>query len=193
MGFECSAIRQYGGSNPRIKSGGRAIGIAWKAIGWFATADRDRGLPPAWMPIQSGLWRPFEAGRHHRVWRSTRQASAIILLTAEVPAASEGVKSLRIILAGRSVRNPRGLISRDGPVQPRGPQPTTGSVIRTGWCRRRAVNAVPAGKRFDSFHFPPCGRSSMAEHHVANVGTMGSISHRPLQFAEEANLVKAPR
>src|ERR1700729_2801010 len=28
------------------------------------------------------------------------------------------------------------------------------------------------------------GRSSMAEHHVANVGTMGSISHRPLHFAQ---------
>jgi hypothetical protein len=50
-----------------------------------------------WMPNQSGLWRPFEAGWHHKVWRSTRQASAIILLTAEVPAASEGVKSPRTI------------------------------------------------------------------------------------------------
>jgi len=30
-----------------------------------------------WMPNQSGLWRPFEAGRHRTVWRSTRQASAI--------------------------------------------------------------------------------------------------------------------
>jgi hypothetical protein len=77
------------------------------------------------------------------------------LLTAEVPAASEGVESLRTIYAGRSVRNPRGLVSLDGPVQPRGPQPDTGSAIRTGWCRRRAVNAVPAGKRFDSVHFPP--------------------------------------
>jgi hypothetical protein len=153
MGFECSAIRQHG------RSTDRAIGVAWKAIGWFATADRDRGLPPTRMPNQSGLWRPFEAGRHHKVWRSTRQASAIILLTAEVPAASEGVKSLRTTCAGRSVRNPRGLIRRDGPVQPRGPQPNMGSAIRTGWCRRRAVNAVPAGKRFDSVHFPPCGRS----------------------------------
>src|SRR5260370_40348145 len=44
------------------------------------------------MPHQSGLWRPFEAGRHLTVWRSTRQASAI-LLTAEVPAVSEGVKA----------------------------------------------------------------------------------------------------
>ena len=61
--------------------------------------------------------------------------------------------------AGRSVRNPRGLISRDGPVRPRGPQPNTGSAIRTGWRLRRAVNAVPLGKRFDSVHFPPCGRS----------------------------------
>ena len=94
MGFECSAIRQYG------RSTDRAIGIAWKAIGWFATADRDRGLPPSWMPNQAGLWRPFEAERHRKVWRSTRQASAIILLTAEVPAASEGVESLRIIFSG---------------------------------------------------------------------------------------------
>ena len=98
MGFECSAIRQHGRSTPdQVR--GRAIGIAWKAIGWFATADRDRSLPPEWMLNQSGLWRPFEAGRHHKVWRSTRQASAIILLIAEVPAASEGVKSLRIICA----------------------------------------------------------------------------------------------
>jgi hypothetical protein len=59
-----------------------------------------------WMPNQSGLWRPFEAGRHHKVWRSTRQVSAIILLTAEVPAAREGVESLRTICAGSSVRNP---------------------------------------------------------------------------------------
>src|SRR6516165_5324765 len=91
MSFECSAIRQYG------RSTDQAIGIARKAIGWFATADRDRGLPPQWMPNQSGLWRPFEAGRHRKVWRSTRQASAIILLTADVPAASEGVQSLRTI------------------------------------------------------------------------------------------------
>src|SRR5215468_174282 len=49
MGFECSAIRQHG------RSTHRAIGIAWKAIGWFATADRDRGLPPSGMPSQSGL------------------------------------------------------------------------------------------------------------------------------------------
>ena len=102
---------------------------------------------------------PVRSGTAPTVWRSTRQASAIILLTAEVPAASEGVESLRTICAGRSVRNPRGLIRRDRPVQPRGPQPITGSAIRTGWCRRRAVNAVPAGKRFDSIHFPPCGRS----------------------------------
>jgi hypothetical protein len=68
----------------------------------------------AWMLNQSGLWRTFEAGRHSTVWRSTRQASAIILLTAEVPAASEGVQSLRAIYAGRSVRNPRDLIRRDG-------------------------------------------------------------------------------
>ena len=107
----------------------------------LASPVGDRGLPPTWMPNQSGLWRPFEAGRHHKVWRSTRQASA-----DGVPAASEGVQSLRIICAGRSVRNPRGLIRRDRSVQPRGPQPTTGSVIRTGWCRRRAVNAVPAGQ-----------------------------------------------
>jgi hypothetical protein len=97
------------------------------------------------------------------------------LLTAEVPAASEGVESLRTIYAGRSVRNPRGLIRRDDPVQPRGPQPNMGSAIRTGWCRRRAVNAVPAGKRFDSVHFPPCGCSSMVEQSVANAPTSSSI------------------
>jgi hypothetical protein len=77
--------------------------------------------------------------------------------------------------AGRSVRNPRGLIRRDSPVQPRGPQPIMGSAIRTGWCRRRAVNAVPAGKRFDSVHFPPCGCSSMVEQSVANAQTSSSI------------------
>ena len=179
MGFECSAIRQHG------RSTDRAIGIAWKAIGWFATADRDRGLPPSRMPNQSGLWRPFEAGWHRTVWRSTRQASAIsnILLTADVPAASEGVESLRTLCAGRSVRNPRGLISRDGPVQPRGPQPNMGSAIRTGWCRRRAVNAVPAGKRFDSVHFPPSLRTWSigwaSERHSVEVGSIPAVRTSP--------------
>jgi hypothetical protein len=94
MGFECSAIRQYG------RSTDRAIGIAWKAIGWFPLRIETAAF--LLMPNQSGLWRPFEAGRHQTVWRSTRQASAIILLTAEVPAASEGVESLRTLLrAGR--------------------------------------------------------------------------------------------
>ena len=31
---------------PRDQVRGRAIRVAWKAIGWFATADRDRRLPP---------------------------------------------------------------------------------------------------------------------------------------------------
>src|SRR6516225_405802 len=66
MGFECSAIHQSGRSNPliksRIKSGGRAIGIAWKAIGWFATADRDRGLPP----IKGCLTRAASGARSKR-------------------------------------------------------------------------------------------------------------------------------
>ncbi len=186
MGFECSAIRQYGRSNPRIKSGGRAIGIAWKAIGWFATADRDRGLPP-----HGCLTRAASGTRSKRdgtTWCGDRHVRhPPFLLTAEVPAASEGVKAFAPFLAGRSVRNPRGLISRDRPeaglarlpalnevpqvgksrlaVQPRDPQPDTGSAIRTGWCRRRAVNAVPAGKRFDSVHFPPiaCANALMAD------------------------------
>ena len=38
MGFECSAIRHYG------RSTDRAIGIAWKAIGWLPTG-RKSGLP----------------------------------------------------------------------------------------------------------------------------------------------------
>lgn len=42
--------------------------------------------------------------------------------------------------------------------------------IRTGWCRRRAVNAVPLGKRFDSFHVPPIrGCSSPAERKSATL------------------------
>src|SRR5215831_6993702 len=40
-------------------SGGRAIGIAWKAIGWFATADRDRGL----LPIEGCLTRRTKHAR----------------------------------------------------------------------------------------------------------------------------------
>ena len=154
MGFDCSAIRQTRKVKPLdqvLGSGDRHRLESDRVVRHCGSRPR----PSSRMPNQSGLWRPFEAGRHQTVWRSTRQASAIILLTADVPAASEGVESLRTICAGRSVRNPRGLISRDGPVQPRGPQPDMGSAIRTGWCRRRAVNAVPAGKRFDSVHFPP--------------------------------------
>src|ERR1043166_3378667 len=56
-----------------------------------------------------------------------------------------------------------------------GPATILGSAIRTGWCRRRAVNAVPTGKRFDSVHFPPCDRSSMAARLVATQLTMGSL------------------
>ena len=52
MSFECSAIRHYGRSNPRIKSGGRAIGIAWKAIGWLPTG-RKSGLPDFPMMIRN--------------------------------------------------------------------------------------------------------------------------------------------
>lgn len=33
-----------------------------------------------------------------------------------------------------------------------------GSAIRTGWCRRVAVNHLLWGKRFDSVHFPPLKR-----------------------------------
>jgi hypothetical protein len=58
---------RHSGSCQYGRSTDWAIGIAWKAIGWFATADRDRGLPPSRMPNQSGLWRPFEAGRHQSV------------------------------------------------------------------------------------------------------------------------------
>ena len=65
----------------------------------------------------------------------------LILLTADVSAASEGVESLRIICAGRSVRNPRGLISRDGPVQPRGPQPINGK------CHKDRLVPSPRCKR----------------------------------------------
>lgn len=90
MGFECSAIRQYG------RSTDRAIGIAWKAIGWFATADRDRGLPP-----HGCLTRAASGARSKRDGtercgdRHVRHPP--FLLTVEVPAASEGVKSPRTI------------------------------------------------------------------------------------------------
>jgi hypothetical protein len=150
MGFECSAIRHYG------KSTDRAIGIAWKAIGWFATADRDRGLPShgcltrATSGARSKRDGTERCGDRH-VRHPPFQHSA-----DRVPAASEGVKSLRTICAGRSVRLGTHAVSyaaiaRCNP----GAQPNLGSAIRTGWCRRRAVNAVPAGKRFDSVHFPP--------------------------------------
>jgi hypothetical protein len=64
MGFECSAIRQYG------RSTDRAIGVAWKAIGWFATADRDRGLPPVWRVNRPGCRRRLEDGWDH--WSEIR-------------------------------------------------------------------------------------------------------------------------
>ncbi len=39
--------------------------------------------------------------------------------------------------------------------------------VRTGWCRRRAVNAVPSGKRFDSVRFPPTPPSRLRARGVA--------------------------
>jgi hypothetical protein len=122
------------------------VGVRWKRAGRTSAADRDRHFPPSWMPNQSGLWRPFEAGRHRTVWRSTRQASTIFLLTADVPAASEGVKSLRAICAGRSVRNPRGLISRDWPGA------TPGPATKHGKCHKDRLVPSPRCKR------GPCGQ-----------------------------------
>ena len=171
MGFECSAIRQYG------RSTDRAIGIAWKAIGWFATADRDRGLPP------HGCLTRAASGARSKRDGTARCGDRHVRHPPFHHSADRGstgskrgeLKAPAPFCAGRSVRNPRGLIRRDSPVQPRGPQPIMGSAIRTGWCRRRAVNAVPAGKRFDSVHFPPCGCSSMVEQSVANAQTSSSI------------------
>ena len=62
------------------------------------------------------------------------------------------------------------------------------------WRAQRSVKAPFILRWFESIpahQIPPSlqeghGRSSMAEHHVANVGTMGSISHRPLHFAQVA-------
>ena len=86
------------------------------------------------------------------------------LLTAEVPAAREGVESLR------TMSTP-------------GPQPNTGSAIRTGWCRRRAVNAVPSGKRFDSVHFPPSLRTWSigwaSECHSVEAGSIPAVRTSP--------------
>src|SRR5436305_9104282 len=84
------------------RSTDRAIGIAWKAIGWLATADRDRGLPPIWMLNQSGLWRPFEAGRHLTVWRSTRQASAILCAKQKLENERHGVHTGKGQISGRA-------------------------------------------------------------------------------------------
>jgi hypothetical protein len=51
-----------------------------------------------------------------------------------------------------------------------------GSAIRTGWCRRRAVNAVPSGKRFDSVHFPPLWSSAFRRKHgVAITGDLEQL------------------
>jgi hypothetical protein len=64
------------------------IGIAWKAIGWFATADRDRGLPP------HGCLTRAASGARSKWDGSERYGDRHVrhppfLLTAEVPAASE--------------------------------------------------------------------------------------------------------
>ena len=82
----------------------------------------------------------------------------VILLTAEVSAASEGVgKAFAPFHAGRSVRNSRGLISRDGPVRPRGPQPTTRGFCPTIEIALVAVTpwlAEPSGQRKSRIRTP---------------------------------------
>src|ERR1700685_71357 len=46
------------------------------------------------------------------------------------------------------------------------------------------IHPCPPSSCSPSFCHHIRGRSSMVEKHVANVGTMGSISHRPLHFAQ---------
>ena len=53
-------------------------GGARKAPGTERYENRALGLPP-WKLNRSGLRPPFEADGHRQVWRSTRQASAILL------------------------------------------------------------------------------------------------------------------
>ena len=83
----------------------------------------------------------------------------IILLTADVPAASEGVKSLRTIARVGRLGTHAVSYAATARCDPGARNQITGSAIRTGWCRRRAVDAVPLGKRFDSIRFPPSLRT----------------------------------
>ena len=89
-----------------------------------------------------------------------------VLLTAEVPAASEGIKSPRTICAGRSVRNPRGLISRDGPVQPRDPQPY-------GKCNKDRLVPSPRCKR------GPFGQEVRFRPFPTSIALMADVAGRP--------------
>src|SRR5262245_42931065 len=67
--------------------------------------------------------------------------------------------SLATFDAAWSIGSSRGSYPRGRPFDSVRCNQYRGMPIRTGWCRRCAVNAVPSGKRFDSVHSPPCGRS----------------------------------
>ena len=72
MGFDCSAIRHYG------RSTDRAIGIAWKAIGWFAAVDRDRSL-------QNGCLTRAASGARSRFISSAQARDAINTRPRSIP------------------------------------------------------------------------------------------------------------
>ena len=71
----------------------------------------------------------------------------------------------------QALRECSGLISLKSVVRLHGLLPTSESANKDGWCRRPPVKRIPEGRRFDSVHSPPCGRSSMVEHRVANAKT----------------------
>jgi len=79
-----------------------------------------------------------------------------ILQTADGPAVRDGdEKPLIVLQGGPGPRQSHKLLEVGSTPIPATKCNDREVQVRKGWCRRRAVNAVPSGKRFDSVRFPP--------------------------------------
>jgi hypothetical protein len=112
---------------------GRESGARSNRDGWFcAIGDQDLTFPPV------------------------RSEKRKILQTADVPAVRDGDEKPRTLQqGGPGPRQSHKLLKIGSTPIPATKKSDREVQVRTGWCRRRAVNAVPLGKRFDSVRFPP--------------------------------------